>query len=181
MNLSNHYWYFKSALTPRFCDQVIAYANAQKESMARTGGYGDGELKKDTYEAEDDLLLDFNQREFLQEHPDIDINILKNILENKKILRRRIDIVKKMNPQMASKKVLETAIYEIAKRRSDYIDRKNKLNKQSRQERLFPEGEEPKKEPPQFTDFSNTVPEPEGGWLSWSKTISNLFSGKDEL
>ena len=40
MNISNHYWYFKSALTPRFCDEVIQYANAQKETMAITGGYG---------------------------------------------------------------------------------------------------------------------------------------------
>ena len=46
MNISNYYWYFKSALTPRFCDDVIAYANQQKEVMARTGGYGDKELNK---------------------------------------------------------------------------------------------------------------------------------------
>ena len=31
MNISNYYWYFKSALTPRFCDEVIAYANQKKE------------------------------------------------------------------------------------------------------------------------------------------------------
>jgi len=47
MNISNYYWYFTSALTPRFCDDVIAYANAQKESMARTGGYEDQQLNKD--------------------------------------------------------------------------------------------------------------------------------------
>ncbi len=47
MNISNYYWYFTSALTPRFCDDVIAYANAQKESMARTGGYEDQQVKKD--------------------------------------------------------------------------------------------------------------------------------------
>ena len=46
MNISNYYWYFKSALTPKFCDDVIAYANQQKEDMARTGGYGDRKLKK---------------------------------------------------------------------------------------------------------------------------------------
>ena len=39
MNLTNYYWYFKSALTPRFCDEVIAYANQQKEVIALTGGY----------------------------------------------------------------------------------------------------------------------------------------------
>ena len=47
MNIFNHYWYFKSALTPRFCDEVIAYANQQKETMAITGGYGSNrDLKK---------------------------------------------------------------------------------------------------------------------------------------
>ena len=40
MNISNYYWYFSGVLTPRFCDDVIAYANAQKETMAITGGYG---------------------------------------------------------------------------------------------------------------------------------------------
>ena len=44
MNISNYYWYFKSALTPKFCDEVIKYANQQKEVMARTGGYGDRKL-----------------------------------------------------------------------------------------------------------------------------------------
>ena len=39
-NISNYYWYFPSVLTPKFCDDVIAYANAQKETMAITGGYG---------------------------------------------------------------------------------------------------------------------------------------------
>ena len=34
-------------LTPKFCDDVIAYANAQKEVMARTGGYGDKKLNKE--------------------------------------------------------------------------------------------------------------------------------------
>ncbi len=42
MNISNYYWYFPSVLTPKFCDDVIAYANAQKETMAITGGFGRG-------------------------------------------------------------------------------------------------------------------------------------------
>ena len=46
MNLSNYYWYFKSALTPRFCDEVIEYALSKKEEMARTGIYGDKKLNK---------------------------------------------------------------------------------------------------------------------------------------
>ena len=40
MNLSNYFWYFKSALTPRFCDEVVKYALEQKETMAITGGQG---------------------------------------------------------------------------------------------------------------------------------------------
>ena len=40
MNISNYYWYFSGVLTPKFCDDVIAYANSQKEVMALTGGYG---------------------------------------------------------------------------------------------------------------------------------------------
>ena len=47
MNISNYYWYFKSALTPKFCDDVIQYALQQKESMARTGGYDKKELTKE--------------------------------------------------------------------------------------------------------------------------------------
>ena len=46
MNLTNYYWYFKSALTPKFCDDVIEYALQQKESMAVTGGFGDRKLNK---------------------------------------------------------------------------------------------------------------------------------------
>ena len=46
MNISNYYWYFKSALTPKFCDDVIAYAKSQKEVMGLTGGFGDKKLNK---------------------------------------------------------------------------------------------------------------------------------------
>jgi len=47
MNLFNYYWYFKSALTPRFCDEVIKYALSKQEVIARTGGFGDGKLSKE--------------------------------------------------------------------------------------------------------------------------------------
>ena len=47
MNLTNYYWYFKSALTPRFCDEVIKYANQQKEVIARTGGFNEKKLTKE--------------------------------------------------------------------------------------------------------------------------------------
>jgi PKHD-type hydroxylase len=47
MNITNYYWYFSGVLTPRFCDDVIAYANEQKEVMARTGGFDNKELNKE--------------------------------------------------------------------------------------------------------------------------------------
>tara|TARA_R100001143_G_C3329825_1_gene118924 strand:+ start:412 stop:1014 length:603 start_codon:yes stop_codon:yes gene_type:complete len=37
MNFKNNYWYFKSVLTPRFCDDVIKYSLQQKAELAKTG------------------------------------------------------------------------------------------------------------------------------------------------
>jgi PKHD-type hydroxylase len=37
MNLENYYYYFQSALTPRFCDEVIEYGKSQKLIKAITG------------------------------------------------------------------------------------------------------------------------------------------------
>ena len=54
MNLSNYFWYFKSALTPRFCDDVIKYALEKKDTMAITGGYGrDRNLNKKPLDKEE--------------------------------------------------------------------------------------------------------------------------------
>ena len=47
MNISNYYCYFSGVLTPKFCDDVIAYVNQQKEEMAVTGGYGNRKLNKE--------------------------------------------------------------------------------------------------------------------------------------
>jgi hypothetical protein len=41
MNLQNYYYYFQSALTPRFCDELIKYGIAQQEQLALTGGQTD--------------------------------------------------------------------------------------------------------------------------------------------
>ena len=32
MNISNYYWYFTGVLTPKFCDDVIAYAKFTRRS-----------------------------------------------------------------------------------------------------------------------------------------------------
>jgi PKHD-type hydroxylase len=41
MNLQNYYYYFQSALTPRFCDELIKYGISQQEQLALTGGQTD--------------------------------------------------------------------------------------------------------------------------------------------
>jgi PKHD-type hydroxylase len=38
MNLSNYYYYFQSALTPRLCDEIIEYGKRHKPEIAVTGG-----------------------------------------------------------------------------------------------------------------------------------------------
>ena len=46
MNLHNSYYYFKSALSEKFCDEVIHYALQQKETLGLTGSYEKDELNK---------------------------------------------------------------------------------------------------------------------------------------
>jgi len=47
MILSNYYWYFKSAIPPRICDNIIKHGLSKKDGLARTGGYGDKKLSKE--------------------------------------------------------------------------------------------------------------------------------------
>ena len=54
MNLFNYYYYFKSALTPRFCDELVRYGLDQKESIALTGGFENKDNKPLTSEEEKD-------------------------------------------------------------------------------------------------------------------------------
>lgn len=42
MTLRNYYWYFTSALTPRFCDEVIKQGLGKQETIATTGQFGNG-------------------------------------------------------------------------------------------------------------------------------------------
>jgi len=37
MNLQNYYYYFKSVLTSRFCDELVKYGINQQEQIALTG------------------------------------------------------------------------------------------------------------------------------------------------
>jgi len=45
MNLQNYYYYFQSALTPRMCDDILAYGKAHTPEMAVTGGANDEKAK----------------------------------------------------------------------------------------------------------------------------------------
>ena len=47
MNLNNYYWYFKSVVPPRICDDIIKHGLSKSERMARTGGNGNKELTRD--------------------------------------------------------------------------------------------------------------------------------------
>ena len=40
MNLQYYYWYFKSVIPPRICDDIVKYGLRHKEGMAITGGFG---------------------------------------------------------------------------------------------------------------------------------------------
>ena len=46
MNLTNYYWYFKSAIPERICDDIVKYGHQLQDRMAVTGGYGDKPLDK---------------------------------------------------------------------------------------------------------------------------------------
>ena len=39
MNLEYYYWYFKSAIPPKICDDIIKYGKSQQEQIALTGDY----------------------------------------------------------------------------------------------------------------------------------------------
>jgi PKHD-type hydroxylase len=60
MNLQNYYYYFQSALTPRFCDELIKYGIAQQEQVAFTGGQT--EKLKENKELSDEDLKDLKKK-----------------------------------------------------------------------------------------------------------------------
>ena len=48
MNLTNYYYYFQSALSPKLCDEIISYGKQHQAEMAVTGGYSrqNGQMSK---------------------------------------------------------------------------------------------------------------------------------------
>ena len=57
MNLNNYYYYFQSALTPRFCDELLKYGKSQQEQLALTGGQTEKVNKGKPLEEKDILDL----------------------------------------------------------------------------------------------------------------------------
>ena len=57
MNLQNYYYYFQSALTPRFCDELLKYGKSQQEQLALTGGQTEKVNKGKPLEEKDILDL----------------------------------------------------------------------------------------------------------------------------
>ena len=48
MNIYNYYWYFRSAIPPKICDDIIKYGLSKSESVALTGDYSfNKKLNKD--------------------------------------------------------------------------------------------------------------------------------------
>ena len=41
MNLANYYWYFKSAIPERICDDIVRYGKSLQDRMGTTGGFED--------------------------------------------------------------------------------------------------------------------------------------------
>ncbi len=39
MNFRNQYWYFEKALSDKFCDELIKYAQSKKEQLVVTAGF----------------------------------------------------------------------------------------------------------------------------------------------
>jgi PKHD-type hydroxylase len=58
MNLSNYYYYFKSVLTPKFCDEVIKYGLQHEEVLAVVGDHNmNRNLKEEPLKKEEILDL----------------------------------------------------------------------------------------------------------------------------
>ena len=54
MNLKHYYYYFQSALSPKICDDIVAYGKQHQTQMAVTGGLGRDE-NKDAYKADGNM------------------------------------------------------------------------------------------------------------------------------
>ena len=54
MNLKYSYWYFKSALPEKFCNDLVKYGNEKTEEIALTGGFQE-KIEKNNSLSDDEL------------------------------------------------------------------------------------------------------------------------------
>ena len=59
MNLEYYYWYFKSVIPPKICDDIIKYGLTQKEQLALTGGLAE---KKEEEKLTEKELKDLSKK-----------------------------------------------------------------------------------------------------------------------
>ena len=76
MNLTNHYWYFQSAIPSRICDDIVRYGKQLQTEMAVTGGYArngkalNQQQVKDVKKKRDSDIVWLNERWIYKEvHP----------------------------------------------------------------------------------------------------------------
>jgi PKHD-type hydroxylase len=56
MNLSNYYYYFKSVIPPKICDDIIKYGLSHEEDLAITGGQGQKRNLKEQPLKEEEII-----------------------------------------------------------------------------------------------------------------------------
>ncbi len=80
MNLTNYYWYFKSAVPKRICDDIVRYGKQLQDQMAFTGGYGDKKLNqkqiKDMKKKRNLILQIFQAKLLIEIHLDRLLHLL---------------------------------------------------------------------------------------------------------
>src|SRR6056300_1747163 len=75
MNLTNYYWYFKSAIPERICNDIVRYGHQMQDQMAFTGGLGkkkklNNKQIKDLKKKRDSNIVWMNDRWIYREiHP----------------------------------------------------------------------------------------------------------------
>jgi len=74
MNLKNYYWYFKSAIPHKICNDIIKYANQLRDQIAVTGGINNKKQFKDLKKQRDSNIVWLDEKWIYKEiHPYVNI------------------------------------------------------------------------------------------------------------
>ena len=80
MNLKNYYWYFQSALSKDFCDNLIKFGNQQREELALTGGQTE-KIKEGKFNGQSDRTLKELTVKFLDDMFNLGIDSYKEFIQ----------------------------------------------------------------------------------------------------